>query len=94
MDFNDQNYPIKYNLNDLKRRLKKGIKVKGRILDVPSKNRYVLRVWGYNIYTDSYKKFEKNEEIELTVKAIEPKLVFDMHRKKKNVNANKTNLLI
>ena len=89
------NYDIKMNLDDLKKRLQKGSFVKGRIIDCPKENRYVLRVWGYNIYTESEKFFRKNDEVNLEVKELEPKLVFDMKivPKEKPIS-NRTNIII
>ncbi len=79
-DLFSKNYSTKNNLDQLKKRLKKGMKIKGKIIDCPKKNRYILRVWGYNVYTDSHKQFEKFEEINLIVKEIEPNLIFDMKK--------------
>ncbi|MFP4547684.1 MAG: hypothetical protein ACLFQM_06090 [Fidelibacterota bacterium] len=73
-------YPVTYNLEDLKKRLEIGMQVKGRILECPKKNRYILRIRGYNIYTESNKKFDRNDEILLTVKKISPNLVLDMKK--------------
>lgn len=91
----DKNYGVKNNLKDLKKRLHRGMKLKGRILDCPKENRYILRVWGYNIYTESRKSFNKNDEIDLTVKEIEPSLVFDLNKSNLKSNQNlKTNIII
>ena len=80
MDDSHLNYNVKHDLDELKKRLETGMVVKGKILDCPREDRYILRVWGYNIYTESRKKFDVHDEIKLTVKAIEPNLVFDMKK--------------
>ena len=96
MDYKSQSFSVKYNLEELKKRLKKGMVLKARILESIKENRYILRVWNYNIYTESKKKFEKNEEIIMTVKEIEPNLVFDMKKNEKlvDVKNKQTNFLI
>jgi hypothetical protein len=88
-------YGVKNNLSELKKRLKTGQKLKGKILECLTENRYILRVWNYNIYTESKKQFSKNEEINLLVEKIEPTLVFDLSRKNKKKSSNQqTNILI
>ncbi|MBN2280452.1 MAG: hypothetical protein JXQ65_07730 [Candidatus Marinimicrobia bacterium] len=95
-NYQTQIFSVKYNLGELKKRLKKGMVIKGRILDCADGNRYILRVWNYNIYTESKENFEKNDEIELTVKQIEPNLVFDMHQQNSFVDPKnkQTDILI
>ncbi len=96
MDYHSQSFSVKYNLDELKKRLKKGMVLKARILESTKENRYILRVWNYNIYTESKKRFEKNDEISLTVKEIEPNLVFDMKKDEKliDVETKQTNIII
>ena len=43
------------NLQDLLKRLNPGSTVKGRILDRIDKGKYILRIYGYNIITESKK---------------------------------------
>jgi hypothetical protein len=68
------------NLQDLLKRLTPGSIVKGRILDKLDNNKYILRIYGYNIITESKKNlnigdefnFEiKNNNNHLTIKLIE-----------------------
>jgi len=96
MDYHSQSFSVKFNLDELKKRLQKGMVIKGRIIDCAKKNRYILRVWNYNIYTESKKKFEKNDIITMTVKEINPNLVFDMTKEEKLIDTEKkkTNILI
>jgi len=96
MDNQHPSYPVTLNLVEFKKRLEIGMQVKGRILECPKKNRYILRIWGYNIYTESNKTFDKNDEILLTVKKITPNLVFDMKKVEHFVDpdSNQTNIII
>lgn len=90
-----KNFGVKDNLGELKKRLTKGMKLKGRIIDCPKENRYILRIWGYNIYTESKKHFSKYDNIDLRVKEIEPELVFDLKRSRHNTDSKmKTNIIV
>ena len=96
MDTQSQSFFVKNNLGELKKRLKKGMVLRGRILECAKEYRYILRVWNYNIYTESKKNFEKNDEINLIVKEIEPNLVFDMKKNQKliEIENKQTDILI
>lgn len=74
-------FNVKYGLDSLLKRLKPGTEVTGRIVDVISENRYLLRIWGYNILTDSQRSFNKFEEVDLKVLQVEPHLVLDIRKK-------------
>ncbi len=52
--------------------------MEARIVEVLSKNIYILRVWGYNILAESNYPFEKFNEVILHVRSTYPKLVFQM----------------
>lgn len=70
------------------RRLHPGMEVQGRIVEVIGGDRYLLRIWGYNILTESHKQFSKFEEVDLTVLQVNPHLVLDIKKK----NTGKTGL--
>ncbi|MCD6441550.1 MAG: hypothetical protein J7L86_07205 [Candidatus Marinimicrobia bacterium] len=73
----DSSFVTKNDLDNLLRRLRKGMKLSGRIIECLENNRYLLRIWGYNILTYSEQLFQKFDEIQLTVIEIEPHLVLD-----------------
>lgn len=64
-------------LRDLTRRLRPGMIVEGRIVDVLTEQLYILRIWGYNMVMDSQHLFDRGNEINLAIKAVEPKLVLE-----------------
>ncbi len=80
-------YFAKNNLEELLKRLKKGMRLNGRIIDKLDNYKYILRVWNYNIYTESKKKFTKSQEVSLLVKEVYPHLIFDIYTKSKKVNS-------
>lgn len=71
-------YDIQPTLDRLKKRLKKGMVLHGRIIECISTNKYLLRVWGYNILTESRGKFQKFDEIDLFVNEIFPNIEFEL----------------
>ena len=79
-------YVIQDSLDQLLRRLHPGKVVDGRIVDVLDQNRYLLRIWGYNILTESEQKFERREEVKLTVKQVHPHLVLDIQHNNSGAN--------
>jgi len=96
----ESHFIVKEGLNDLLKRLKKGMQVKGRIIDCLGKNKYLLRIWGYNILTESKQSFQKFDEIQLSVIELKPHLILDFTRDKQEYNGkvvkneDRTNLLI
>jgi len=65
-NYSDQSFLAKPGLENLFRRLKKGMKIKGRIVENFNNGHYLLRIWGYNILTDSRENFNKHDEVDLT----------------------------
>ncbi len=67
-------------------RLKPGMELAGRIIDVLNDNIIILRIWGNNILTETNHSFQKYDEVILHVQATHPKLVFRIQpvRQKKN----------
>jgi len=57
-------------------RLKPGMELDGRIVDVLNDNTVILRVWGNNILTETNHVFQKYDEVILHVRATQPQLVF------------------
>lgn len=70
---------IRGDLDQLIRRLKKGMVLNGRIIEYFGNDRYLLRIFGYNIYTESKKRFERFEEIQLRVLQVTPHLILDLY---------------
>ncbi len=96
----ESHFIVKEGLNELLKRLKKGMQVKGRIIDCLGQNKYLLRIWGYNILTESKQSFQKFDEIQLTVREVKPNLILDFVREKQDYNEKvgkneeRTNILI
>lgn len=59
-------------------RLRPGLELDGRIVDVLDKNIYVLRIWGNNILAESSHNFDRFDEVILHVRAVRPKLIFTL----------------
>lgn len=74
----DPCYRVKDNLDMFINRIKKGMVLRGRIIDRLGEDRYLLRVWGYNILTESQSAFAPFDEIKLVVKETNPVIVFDL----------------
>ena len=55
-------------------RLQKGMRIKSRIVFVLDKQRYLLRIHGYNLIMESKLNFNRLEEIWIEVQAVRPKL--------------------
>ncbi len=72
-------YSVKNDLQDLTRRLEQGMVLKGRVLERFGDDKYLVRIWGYNIYTESKHKLNVHEEVELKVLEINPRIVFDLY---------------
>ncbi len=98
--FPDDRYFAKPDLDNLLRRLKKGMVLKGRIVECLGGDKYLLRIWGYNIFTESRKTFQQFDEIELTVIDVKPRLILDLRLENQSarytgkVDARGTNILV
>ena len=73
-------FKLNPNLDDLLKRLKKGAMLKGRIVESFGNGKYLLRIWGYNIVTESEYSFSPFDEVQLKVLQVEPYLVLDLQR--------------
>lgn len=96
----NHNFIVEGGLENLLSRLKKGMRLQGRIIDCLGDNRYLLRIRGYNILTSSEQIFEKSDDISLGVVEVEPHLVLNLFKDRcspvnlmNNENAE-TNILI
>lgn len=77
---NKKIYRIGKDLGNLLDQLEPGMELKGRILEGLSENRYILRIRGHNILTESEKQFYKDEEVGLLVKQVKPHLVLKLRK--------------
>ena len=73
-----KDYLIKGGLDNLIRRLEKGMRLRARIVDCAGENKYLLRIWGYNILTESRRVFQQFDEVQLIVREVTPHLVLDL----------------
>ncbi|MBT7617882.1 MAG: hypothetical protein HN590_11420 [Calditrichaeota bacterium] len=85
-------------LENFIKRLEKGMQLSGRILDCADEHQYLLRIWGYNILTESKKSFQRYDEVRLVVREVSPHLILDLvskqnHQTHQNVNVE-TNILV
>ena len=65
-------YLIDGDLSYLRRKLKKGSNISGRIVLRMENNKYILRIFGYNLVMQSELDFERFDEVELTVNQVSP----------------------
>jgi len=56
------------------RKLRKGMHLTSRIILVLGHNRYLLRIYGYNLIMESTLKFNRFDEIHIEVLHVRPKL--------------------
>jgi len=94
----NNDYFIEGGLENFVKRLEKGMQLRGRIIDCATENQYLLRIWGYNILTESKKSFQRYDEVMLVVKEITPHLILDLVNKR-NDQSNQsddvvTNILV
>tara|TARA_Y100001934_G_C12061039_1_gene635377 strand:- start:519 stop:794 length:276 start_codon:yes stop_codon:yes gene_type:complete len=82
------------NLQDLLKRLNPGSTVKGRILEKIDDTKYILRIYGYNIVTESKKKLSKGNELEFEIKNNNNHLTIQLLNKKPQTTKNGINLTI
>jgi len=89
-DHPNQKYPVKNNLQKLIKRLEKGMIVKGRILDNLKNNKYLVRIWGYNIYTESEKKLNEKDEVKFEIIQVSPHLILNPYQEKPKIEDHST----
>ena len=82
------------NLQDLLKRLNPGSTVKGRILDKIDDTKYILRIYGYNIVTESKKNLSKGDELEFEIKNNNNHLTIQLLNKKPQTTKNGINLTV
>ena len=81
-DLRDHNFITKGGLEFFLRRLEKGMRLQGRIIDCLGDNRYLLRIRGYNILTYSEQLFNIFDDIQMKVVEVEPHLVLDLFKER------------
>ena len=78
-------YAIKNDLDDLLRRLEEGMVVKGRVLEHVKNDEYLIRIRGYNIYTESEKKLQAGDNLHFRIIQTDPHLMLNPYRKKPRI---------
>tara|TARA_B100001029_G_C15062715_1_gene460038 strand:- start:2112 stop:2387 length:276 start_codon:yes stop_codon:yes gene_type:complete len=81
------------NLQDLLKRLNPGSIVKGRILDIIDNSKYILRIYGYNIVTESKKPLKKGDELKFEIKNNNNHLTIELIDSSKKSKSNKLNII-
>ena len=82
------------NLQDLLKRLNPGSTVKGRILDRIDKEKYILRIYGYNIITESKIILKIGDELNFEIKENNNHLTIKLINKKHTVKTKCLNITI
>jgi len=90
---NSNEYLIEGGLENFIKRLEKGMKLRGRVIDCASENQYLLRIWGYNILTESKKSFRRFDEVNLIVREVFPHLILDLVKKHNHRTNNSDNFV-
>lgn len=85
-------YQMEAGLENLLRRLKKGQRLTGRIVDKIEPDGYLLRIQGYNILTQSKESFKKFDIVDLIVQEINPHLTLILVRNKMKVKRKTTRM--
>lgn len=75
---NNYVFVVKDNLEEFTSRLKEGMVLKGKIIRCLGDNKYLLRIWGYNMLTESCFSFNELDKISVAVKEIKPRLIFSL----------------
>ncbi|MCK5684693.1 hypothetical protein KAJ27_11250 [bacterium] len=70
----DEKLYVIEDLQNLLDTLTSGMILKGRIIEDFGNNKYILRIRGYNIVMESERTFQINDEAELEVVDLSPKL--------------------
>ncbi|MCF7886283.1 MAG: hypothetical protein K9M80_07300 [Candidatus Marinimicrobia bacterium] len=74
---NEKKYTVRRDLQNLIDRLEKGMVVNGRVIEHVQDNKYLVRIWGYNIYTKSEKKLKLQDEIKFEIMQLAPNLTLN-----------------
>jgi hypothetical protein len=82
------------NLQDLLKRMSPGEIVKGRILDKIDDTKYILRIYGYNIVTESKKNLKKGDELEFEIQNNNNHLTIKLLNKKQNATLRGINITV
>ena len=82
------------NLQDLLKRLNPGSIVKGRILDKIDDSKYILRIYGYNIVTESKKKLKIGDDLDFEIKNNNNHLTICLIDKKKKIKSKGLNIIV
>ncbi|HMA62862.1 MAG TPA: hypothetical protein VKP78_09460 [bacterium] len=81
----NKSYAIKNDLEDLLRRLEEGMIVKGRVLEHVKNDEYLIRIRGYNIYTESEKKLQVEDKLHFKIIQTVPHLILNPYYKKPRI---------
>ncbi len=76
----------------LRRNLKKGERIRGRIVYRLANNRYVMRISGHNLVMQSNRPFERFDEIDFKVLRVSPRLMLRFVRKFQNAKTGQNRL--
>ena len=82
------------NLQNLLRQLKTGTYISGKILEKIDETKYILRIHGYNIITESEKTLKKGDELNFIIKNNNNHLYLKLIRSKQFSKNNRLNIVI
>ncbi|MAJ44994.1 MAG: hypothetical protein CMF96_09675 [Candidatus Marinimicrobia bacterium] len=82
------------NLQELLKRLNPGSIVKGRILDKIDDSKYILRIYGYNIVTESKKSLKKGEELKFEIKNNNNHLTIKLIESNQKLQSKRLNIIV
>ena len=82
------------NLQELLKRLNPGSIVKGRILDKIDDSKYILRIYGYNIVTESKKSLKKGEELKFEIKNNNNHLTIKLIESNQKLHSKRLNIIV
>lgn len=75
-------YYAKENLQALINNLEEDSLVKGRVIEHIKKDKYIIRIRGYNIYTQSDTELKKGEELKFQIIQLTPHLILNPRKPK------------
>ncbi len=78
-DYSENLFIVNGDLEPLLRRLKKGMRIRTRVVWVFGGNRYLLRIHGYNLLMESRMSFNRFEEVDLVISEVRPRLVLEVY---------------
>ena len=81
------------NLQDLLKRLDLGSIVNGRILEKINDSKYILRIYGYNIITESKKPLKKGDELQFEIKSINNHLTIKLIEANQKSKSKRLNII-